>query len=43
MDPNMPLFVMFIMFLYKLSVDTNHLYAVIILLIFNNIMIFNGF
>jgi hypothetical protein len=34
------LFVVFLLFLYKLSVNTNNLYAAIILLILNNSMIF---
>jgi hypothetical protein len=34
------LFVMFVMFLYRLSANTNNIYAAIILLIFNNSMIF---
>jgi UDP-N-acetylmuramyl pentapeptide phosphotransferase/UDP-N-acetylglucosamine-1-phosphate transferase len=34
------LFVMFVLFLYRLSTNTNKLYTVIILLILNNILIF---
>jgi hypothetical protein len=34
------LFVVFILFLYKLSANTNNIYAFIILLILNNSMIF---
>jgi hypothetical protein len=34
------LFIVFILFLYRLSANTNNLYAAIILLIFNNSMIF---
>jgi hypothetical protein len=34
------LFVVFVLFLYRLSVNTNNLYVVIILLILNNSMIF---
>jgi hypothetical protein len=34
------LFVVFILFLYRLSVNTNNLYAIKILLILNNNMIF---
>jgi hypothetical protein len=34
------LFVVFVLFLYRLSVNTNNFYAAIILLILNNNMIF---
>jgi hypothetical protein len=34
------LFVVFVLFLYRLSASTNNLYVTIILLILNNIMIF---
>jgi hypothetical protein len=37
------LFVVFVLFLYRLSVNTNNFYAAIILLILNNNMIFIGF
>jgi hypothetical protein len=34
------LFIMFVLFLYRLSVNTNNFYATIILLLLNNNMIF---
>jgi hypothetical protein len=34
------LFIMFVLFLYRLNMNTNNLYAVMILLILNNSMIF---
>jgi hypothetical protein len=34
------LFIVFVLFVYRLSVNTNNLYAAIILLILNNSMIF---
>jgi hypothetical protein len=37
---NLMLSHLFVMFLYKLSANTNNIYAAIILLIFNNSMIF---